>query len=360
VLKVLFSPSGKHVLSIDEGGMAKVWESESGIVRRTFPSRIFRGSPFLQGLAPFSTAGTTSPDGKLIVLADPAGKQLEVCRFDDLSEVAALGEVKTVLFSPDGRRLLADGTKLWDLEAGRSIPLEVNPEESKPLDSTPVDFFLRRQSTSFSPDGKHLVVIVSGPRKKTEKQAAVLSIFEVATGRKIATETLGGGVGPGFGSPSLVFAPDGRTFLTAGLRGPGAGGVIVWDTATGKKRLTLDVGQGTGPVGLGTIPHFNPDGTRVVLSVAGTRPGGGLPTVFDVNTGAKLFRLELVGGLNTLNTPLAYSPDGKRIATVEGLTRIIPKIWDASTGRELLHFKPEFNAFGAPTGTLRSARTAIA
>jgi hypothetical protein len=97
------------------------------------------------------------------------------------------------------------------------------------------------------------------------------------------------------------------------------------------------------------VAQGSPDGSRAVLHASGGPrtpliPAGlGQPatTVWDTATGKLLFRLEGDGG--ALHMLMAFSPDGKRLATADlrpGVKTAI-KVWDAATGRELLSLKSD-------------------
>ena len=88
---------------------------------------------------------------------------------------------------------------------------------------------------------------------------------------------------------------------------------------------------------------FNPDGTRLATivstatSIASISKGPGEVVVWDIPGGQELFRLKgLFNGLEAV----AYSPDGKRIATCSAGrsdTERQVRLWDAATGAELLN-----------------------
>ena len=90
---------------------------------------------------------------------------------------------------------------------------------------------------------------------------------------------------------------------------------------------------------------YSPDGKRLAsgggrLRLAGQPPGPGEVKVWDVQTGQELLTLQGLTG-NVWN--VAFSPDGKRLASADGKT---VKVWDAQTGQELLSFQGSVMASG--------------
>jgi WD40 repeat protein len=108
----------------------------------------------------------------------------------------------------------------------------------------------------------------------------------------------------------------------------------VWDAQSGREVVTYK-----GNVGPINSVAFSPDGKRLATA-GGSGPGsmGGEIKVWDAETGQELHTLP-AGGFS-----VAFSPDGRRIAGAgkrpsdvvgpSGSGEI--KVWDAETGRELL------------------------
>jgi WD40 repeat protein len=144
---------------------------------------------------------------------------------------------------------------------------------------------------------------------------------------------------------SVAFSPDGRRLASAGGFGAEPGQVKLWDAQTGQEIRTL-----TGHTGEVTSVAFSPDGRRLAsaggeskpFSADGKRPGPGDWTVkvWDLQTGKAI--LTLKGHAEGI-TSVAFSPDGKRLASAAG-GRFggepgEVKVWDAQTGQEALTVK---------------------
>jgi WD40 repeat protein len=213
--------------------------------------------------------------------------------------------VDDVGFSPDERYMISldrDGLlRLWDIRPvalGERASLSVNPGV----------FDLK-----LSPDGTRIALgNIGGPA----------SIWNLTTGERLAT--LAGDFG---GIYRVDYSPDGRLLATAGTDGL----VRIWNLESGLLSTALS-GHGPGLAG-GLFPGvldvaFSPDGTRLVSAGA-----DGLAKIWDVATGVELMTLS--GHTDSLHS-VAWSPDGRTIATTSDDGDTSVKLWDAETG-ELLH-----------------------
>ncbi|WP_247689505.1 WD40 repeat domain-containing protein [Streptomyces sp. RK62] len=125
----------------------------------------------------------------------------------------AVGDVDTMVFSPDGTRLAVvglDGTlRLWHLSTGALRTLRAGHDQ--PL-----------RAVAFAPDGRTLAVVA------IEDDGDRVTLLDTTTGRAQRT------IEPGARSPlSLAFSPDGHTLATVST-GNGAG--ETWDTRTGSRQ----------------------------------------------------------------------------------------------------------------------------
>jgi WD40 repeat protein/serine/threonine protein kinase len=298
VISLIISPDGRLVASGRANGEFKVWDTDTGKVHIVIePDPNFKPGPG-GWLSPLRSP-RFSPDGSLLALPAPEG--MKIVRIADFKELFSLGDATQVYFSPDARRLVALYRSKEPMRPGAGEPKLWDVEKGKEIMSYP---FIAANVT-FSPDSRWFVAVPQEP----------------------------------MGQPDSTVAP-------------GPSDLIVWDSATGGKRIAVK----------GAAGHcqcmFSPDGKRLVvwsapaapeliwslesLQVADRAP---VITVWDLAKGEILHRLK---GHSGSVTNVAFSPDGKRIASAAteavgtfgggtGPGQI--KLWDAANGRELLTLK---------------------
>jgi WD40 repeat protein/serine/threonine protein kinase len=307
-----YSPDGKHVLTGSDDRTARVWDAATGQKRVV-----------LEGHTGGVWNGVFSPDGKRIL----TGSHDQTARVWDAAtgrERFALkghsGEVWGVAFSPDGKRIVTgseDGTtRTWDAERGQTVlalgghageilGVAVSPD-SKRIVTASRDWTARvwdvqtgRESlvlkghthevraVAFSPDGKR---IVTGSHDKTAR------VWDAQTGREVAAFKKHEGQ-----VISVAFSPDGKRVVTGSYDRTAR----VWDVVTGKELLVL----------------------------AGTASGVARLDFYRAYRAGRLTELLAAKGHTSWVWGVAFSPDGKRIATCsEDRTA---KVWDAATGKEI-------------------------
>jgi WD40 repeat protein/serine/threonine protein kinase len=91
--------------------------------------------------------------------------------------------------------------------------------------------------------------------------------------------------------------------------------------------LTLNTGSWVGSVA------YSPDGKRLASAERQ------VVKVWDAQTGQELLSLKGGTGAGNWSNCVAFSPDGKRLASYGGTGTYQVKVWDAQTGQELLAFK---------------------
>ncbi|MBE1593345.1 protein kinase [Nonomuraea angiospora] len=194
-------------------------------------------------------------------------------------------------FSPDGRRLAlaADNTvHIVDL-TGSKAPARLKLEGDREQGT---------QALAFSPDGRTLAVSRYGEHGRVE-------LWDLEHGSRRA-ET-------GTGANNLAFRPDGRLLVTGNplqLIDP-------------EKGATRPPEQGTGQ--LAGAFAFSPDGRQVAFS------GPGRLTLWDGDVRTRIAEFPAVPGSEV--TMLAWSPDGRTIATYEKGLRV--RLWDVPSRRPL-------------------------
>jgi WD40 repeat protein len=286
--------------------------------------------------APSTTihALTWSPDGKTIglVVSSSADHDIQSVRLWDSSTSrlrADLREGSAVTFAPDGKTVAwgggwAQSVQVRDLVAGRTL---------HKLQSG-----MATTHVVFAPDGRSLLTL-SGAMGRT------LIVWDPETGKKRFS--------PEASVLGFTFTPDGRSLAVAAESVDGST-LTVYETATGKVRFTRELTiLESGPQGLpldpGALLGCSPDGK--LLAVAGERA-----TLYDADTGKEQRR---VGDEKRVTKSLAFSRDGKRLATVDvDVNGVIPPprpknpkdldlkavlaagemvhVWDVATGKKTL------------------------
>ena len=212
--------------------------------------------------------------------------------------------VDGIAFSPHDRRVFTidrDGqVRVWDAR-----PQPLGERASISVDTGAFDIEL-------SPDERQMALGNAG---------GPASLWDAATFERLYS--LPGDDG---GVYRVSYSPDGRRVAAAGKDGT----VRVWDAATGDLLLAFPAHGGgvTGNLFQGVMDvTYSPDGAR--LATAGA---DGLARVWDAATGRELITLS--GHTDSLYS-LAYSPDGRYLATSSDVEDTTVKVWDAQTGDEI-------------------------
>jgi WD40 repeat protein len=238
--------------------------------------------------------------------------------------------IHCLAFSPNGQVLASMGLdytlRLWDYATGQQLRQFTTPEPTGLV------------SIAFSPDGR-LLAMATGRSK--------VWLWDVASGTELRRF---GPINPGIGF--VQFSPDGRRLLlhsSPGL-GPSNPGLVLMDVATGKQ-----------------VRQFQPP----PAAGNGRKEGPGPLVVWAAQILASLFfgdAPDPVPGNNINVIAAAFSPDGKRLASIESdeRPRTIMRLWDPARGRMLrqwrgpdgadrLLYSPDGKILAVSTATDRSA-----
>jgi RNA polymerase sigma factor (sigma-70 family) len=220
------------------------------------------------------------------------------------------GYLYGVRYSPDGKVLATTDALhlyLWRADTGELIRKEKG-----------VCVF------AFSEDGKMLAGADYEPGDKDWRTMRVC-IWNTATGEEVhrfKKSVANGRWVRGLNSPVIAFAPDNKSLASAWDDGT----VRIWEIPTGKELLKLDVEA----LGLA----FSPDGKK--LAIIGGRELG----LWDPGTGEEIQKFEGEHG-----TLVAFSRDGKMLASTEKGRGEKVKLWDPATG-SLLWQSEQFDPQG--------------
>jgi WD40 repeat protein len=315
-----FFQDGKKIYSRDvvldaqdkrKSGIGRVWDAESGKKLYAFSERNqYLGNVFPDGKKS-STRDLTQNIVINHILDAETGKEL----------YTLTGLTTTGPFSPDGKKMFSKvdaGTRIWDTESGKelfTLPGWVN------LDA-------------FSPEGKK---IVTAQEKVNRFFGFVTSVknnvhmWDADSGKEL--HVLSGE----FVTTSPVFSPDGKKLITQDATGTASTGVVVpnanalriWDTDSGEELQKLE-GHPC-PI---SFAYFSSDGKKIVVNCSvylNQTYHGQINQFWDAESGKVL---------TSLKGPFFFSPDGKKILSLENNSTV--RILEAESEKALYALPGKF------------------
>lgn len=335
---IQFSPDGKLIASGTVNGTVKLWERATGKEIRSLNGhlsqvKLIRFSPNGQIVA----AGNY--DGSVIFWEVATGRKLKTLPGHSNSNNS---EISTIIFSPNSQFLVSgyeDSTlKLWEIATGKEL---------KTLRKASTESSLSRRDIAFSLNSQIITYHIG------EFNNLKLQFWNIAKNKELKTIPISGDAF--FSSDAQITAviDDKYKNLVAEQQRDNKNSVSLWDSSTGKKIKTLNNSPNK-PFSI----DFSSDGTLVAI-IAHIKVGNelGSPTPTDrfavtlwSRTGKKLKTFEQQGRF----LDFSFSPNGQKIAIssfarVNEDWRIILKLWDVSTGRELKILSDESIVF-TPAG----------
>lgn len=273
-----------------------------------FPRRVreFAITHMLVLLSLVCSLGGSTPVSAQVASQRRAGPQVQFPLGHTLSGHG--GEVTAIAFSPDGRWLATgskdETVKLWEVASGQEARTLVGH-------GTGVYFVMGNvlqiggvDAVAFSPDGQWLA---SGGWDNKIK------LWEVATGQEVRTLA-----GHTDAVRAVAFSPDGRWLASGSLLD---GTVKLWEVATGSNVRTF--------AGLTGAVAFSPDGNLLASwSYDGT------VRVWEAATGRNVHTLR-PPHVVARATDVAFSPDGRWVASANEFAGEGVTIWEVTTGRRV-------------------------
>jgi len=252
-----------------------------------------------------------SPDGKYLTL----GNRDFHANIWDISTGKSLARLEgfnqwpgCVAFSPDNQFLAAGDygkVRIWNVPSGEPFSVV---EEAGAL-------------FAFSPDGKHLATTFKPFGGGYQLKMWVFPSGELKTGAETAHEKI---------IKQLTWSPDGSMFATSSDDGT----LKLWDGKSCDLIRTIKIDGRPG------LFSFSPDG-QYLAAIYGEDPGSFLKSavvvLWDVKTGKLVVK---IASFDKGLEPIAFSPDGKYLATGERSTRgAKASLWEVPSGKLVRTFE---------------------
>ncbi|MBA4187159.1 MAG: hypothetical protein C0467_03990 [Planctomycetaceae bacterium] len=317
-LKALaFNTDNTRIVSASMDQTARIWDASSG-----------KSIAILRDHKGWVTDVRFSPDGKQVLTASQ-DQTLRLWDATDGTPITVLrghtGEIHAVTYAENGKSIVSgarDGTvRIWDAQS--AINNGAIRGHTKFV-----------YGVAFHPDGE---------RVSSASWDGTVRVWNATSG----LQCWAGSYGPNHVVSSVAFHPKGYVVASMGreeVATGGKGGVRLWDANTGEQTHSWDVPADWRDSRLA----FSPNGE---LLAAGNMDGG--IRLWDVNTKAQVGLLRVDG--NAIRD-LAFSPDGRLLASVGEDSNRGVKVWDVAAKSSVVdlhgHTGPLYAVTFSPDGKL--------
>jgi WD40 repeat protein len=306
---IAWNPDGSSLAAASIGNNITIWDATTGKLTRTI---VTGHKERLAGLA-------WSPDGTILAarLIDEATWQGLVVLWNAASgkEInsfpEANGLVTGMTWSPDGQTLAwTDGwsIRLWDATSSNLLP-KPQPTWPAPVTGSSIGQSMVT-NLAWSPDGKSLAT----------SQGNIVKLWDPATGKEQmafeAPQDTGNVV-------AISWSPDGHTLANlAVIENSSKARIQTWDVTTGQALKNF------GNHGLGLHIRWSPNRSILAYSILVGKAEDGSHPAFTLHSSVTG---EVLRTVEDLATDLAWSPDGRILATTNGLAGTIT-LWGVPGG----------------------------
>jgi len=318
-IAAFFAPDGRTIVAGARNGFLRIWSMTSGEEVRALPI----GAGSVADCSQMSDFAS-SPDGARVLTAHPDGA-VELRDLVDgkvLASRAALGRIRSIVFSPDGSSVAVGN------DAGQLRVLETRQLGDRA--SISLDYPIA--SIAFAADGTTLGALAGESLRVWRVSNGTLVLVDAGAAATASPERTLSNVG------AFAFSPDGRQVLAAS-----ATGMALRDAHTGAE-IARFAGASPGEAPVAPLA-FSPSGRTIATATAN---GNGV-TLWDTAGRQALHRL--ASHAKRFGT-VSASRDGRWIlgVAIDGVAHV----WNATTGRESLRVaRPGYITAAISSGSRR-------